>query len=657
MLVPLIDADGDPTAQTTPDTEISEDNAAATDAAEEVTATSGMDGMGLITFSGAETDCSTLAVNFKAASGPKATLATLYPRQLASIGTGTLSAGSAGGGTLGTLLAYDVTGCFVKTTGGTGGGGTGGANNQVRKIITYNTSTGAFTVEPNWETTPSTDTTYDVLLPEGVTLGMLRTLNPTTAGRTLTIESDGMAHADVKEWLGTAPLALSSQQVQAIVPNTQKVDVETIKTRAVSAAGAVVVGGFVGQDTAAIGVNASGHVSRVVLVDTATTLTNLPAITNNWLTAAGLATDAVEEIRNAITGGAYALSTDASGMMRIVDGTGTGEVNTSSGSVSVFDFTTAAKALLQTEAEDAIVAHRLDELLNADSDIDGAAPPTVGSVFHELMSKTAGSFTFDQTTDSLEALRDRGDAAWITATGFSTHSAADVWGVATRVLTAGTNIALAKGTGVTGFNDLSAADVRSALGLASANLDTQLDALPTANEVRNAVTGGAYALDTDANGRIRIVDGTGTGELDTLSGTVLLRSATQASIDAILVDTNELQTDWVNGGRLDLLIDAIKAKTDNLPASPAAVGSAMTLTSGERDSIASAHLDLAAGIETGVTVRQATRAVAAMLAGIIGGAGTGTEAFKGIGQASGGTTRVTVTVDSSGNRSAMSLNL
>jgi len=32
----------------------------------------------------------------------------------------------------------------------------------------------------------------------------------------------------------------------------------------------------------------------------------------------------------------------------------------------------------------------------------------------------------------------------------------------------------------------------------------------------------------------------------------------------ILADTNELQTDWKDGGRLDLLIDAIKAKTDNL---------------------------------------------------------------------------------------------
>lgn len=73
-------------------------------------------------------------------------------------------------------------------------------------------------------------------------------------------------------------------------------------------------------------------------------------------------------------------------------------------------------------------------------------------------------------------------------------------------------------------------------------------------------------------------------------------------IAAILADTNELQTDWANGGRLDLILDArasqasvdavddfvdtevaailaavdtevaaIKAKTDNLPAAPAAV--------------------------------------------------------------------------------------
>lgn len=101
--------------------------------------------------------------------------------------------------------------------------------------------------------------------------------------------------------------------------------------------------------------------------------------------------------------------------------------------------------------------------------------------------------TFNGTTDSLEAIRNRGDAAWITATGFSTHSAADVWSVATRTLTASTNFNDVSATDVwaaatrtltanTNLNDLDAAGVRSALGMASANLDTQIAALPTASE-------------------------------------------------------------------------------------------------------------------------------------------------------------------------------
>lgn len=56
----------------------------------------------------------------------------------------------------------------------------------------------------------------------------------------------------------------------------------------------------------------------------------------------------------------------------------------------------------------------------------------------ELRSSGSGSGTFDETTDSLEAIRDRGDAAWITVT---------------------------------------AAAIRSAVGLASANLDSQLTAI------------------------------------------------------------------------------------------------------------------------------------------------------------------------------------
>ena len=164
--------------------------------------------------------------------------------------------------------------------------------------------------------------------------------------------------------------------------------------------------------------------------------------------------------------------------------------DTGTDGVVVATHTTAAKAEIEAEVNDAIVSHRLDELLNADSDIDGAAPPTVGSVFHELMTKTAGSFTYDQTTDSVEAIRDRGDAAWTTATGFSTHTAADVWASATRTLTAATNITSTGGTTVPQTGDSFAR-----IGAAGAGL-TDLGGMSTTmkaqveSEVDDALGGG-----------------------------------------------------------------------------------------------------------------------------------------------------------------------
>ena len=79
------------------------------------------------------------------------------------------------------------------------------------------------------------------------------------------------------------------------------------------------------------------------------------------------------------------------------------------------------------------------------------------------------------------------DPAQYQATGFSTHNAADV-------LTA-----FGTGTTLTACATITAAAIRTALGLASANVDAQLT--------------------------------------------------------AIVGDTNELQTDWADGGRLDLILD------------------------------------------------------------------------------------------------------
>ncbi len=74
-----------------------------------------------------------------------------------------------------------------------------------------------------------------------------------------------------------------------------------------------------------------------------------------------------------------------------------------------------------------------------------------------------------------------------------------------------------------------AADVMTAAA-ASSDFGAELQAL---------ITGGAYALDTDANGRVRVVDGTDAGELDTDDGRVIVNSfstTARAAINAEMVD-------------------------------------------------------------------------------------------------------------------------
>jgi hypothetical protein len=79
---------------------------------------------------------------------------------------------------------------------------------------------------------------------------------------------------------------------------------------------------------------------------------------------------------------------------------------------------------------------------------------------------------------------------------------------------------------------------------------------------------------------------------------------------------------------------------------PATPGDAMTLQSGERDSVAAALLDLANTID-GKTVRQALRIIAAVLAGKVSGAGSGTETFRSLNDQ---IDRVVVAADAGGNR-------
>lgn len=163
---------------------------------------------------------------------------------------------------------------------------------------------------------------------------------------------------------------------------------------------------------------------------------------------------------------------------------------------------------------------------------------------------------------------------------------------------------------------------------------------------------------------------------DLIGASVALESG--GNIATILADTNELQTDWVNGGRLDLLIDAIKAKTDNLPSDPAdeslieaAITAAHATTNGKIDAvddfvdtevaaikavtdtlslttIADAILDEV--VEGTTTLRQAIRLVNSMMSAKSSGGGTATLVYRDIGDSK---DRITFTADADGNRTAV----
>ena len=79
--------------------------------------------------------------------------------------------------------------------------------------------------------------------------------------------------------------------------------------------------------------------------------------------------------------------------------------DTGTDGVVVNDFTTAAKALLQTEANDAIVANNLDHLMLSAVDTNFATTVHLNSVIGHL-ADAGTTATFDRTTDSLEAADD-----------------------------------------------------------------------------------------------------------------------------------------------------------------------------------------------------------------------------------------------------------
>jgi len=111
------------------------------------------------------------------------------------------------------------------------------------------------------------------------------------------------------------------------------------------------------------------------------------------------------------------------------------------------------------------------------------------------------------------------------------------------------------GGGGGGGGGLTAAETRAALGMASANLDTQLGSLATQVSVNDIPTNAELAT------------ALGTSDDATLAAIAALNNIStaqvNAEVDTALADVGLTTTrtavldDWLNGGRLDLLLDAI----------------------------------------------------------------------------------------------------
>jgi hypothetical protein len=87
------------------------------------------------------------------------------------------------------------------------------------------------------------------------------------------------------------------------------------------------------------------------------------------------------------------------------------------------------------------------------------------------------------------------------------------------------------------------------------------DAITAAKIANGAIDAATFAADVDAEILSYLVDDA------TRIDASALNTASGTTIPAIVADTNELQTDWANGGRLDLILDARSSQTsvDDLP--------------------------------------------------------------------------------------------
>ena len=228
---------------------------------------------------------------------------------------------------------------------------------------------------------------------------------------------------------------------------------------------------------------------------------------------------------------------------------------------------TISLANINTQVDTALSDIQLDHLLH----VADASTTTNNSIVAKMVSKsgTAAFSSFTNTTDSLEALRDNQSGATAAAIAdavldeaLSGHTTSGTLGKAVAdIETDATAILVDTGTTLDGKIDTIDSNVDAILVDTGTTLDGKIDTIDGIVDSILVDTG------TTLDAAIAVID----TNVDQIEAAVITNAAgadiaadiiaLKAETVLIVADTGELQTDWVNGGRLDLIVDAILVDT------------------------------------------------------------------------------------------------
>lgn len=517
---PILDADGDlVTGATGLDSEVSKDAGTFADCTNEATEIATSSGMYYLDLTSTEMNADTVALIIKtSSSGAKTTPIVLYPQEADDIRVNTTYVGGT------SQTARDI-GASVLLSTGTGTGQLDFTSGVVKSNVTQFGGTNATATggRPEVNTTHLAGTAYasadlsstmkaSVNTEADTALSDYGALKPTTAGRTLDVSTGGEAGID---WANVGSPTTSLALTGTTIATTQKVDVETIKTNPVVNAGTITF-----PTTATLASTTNITAGTITTTTTATNVTTVNGLAAGVITAASIAADAITDAKVAsdvtiasvtgavgsVTGAVGSVTGNVGGSVASVVGavgsvTGNvgGNVTGSVGSIATGGITTASFAAGAINA--AAIA---TDAIGSD-EISAAAVTKIQSGLSTLTQTqvTGGAYALNSASFAFNAAMDftttqkAATLARVTLVDTTTTNT-DMRGTNNAALAADlatANTALAKlddtvenNAGTYRFttaalvnapsgSGLDAAGVRDAVGLASANLDTQLGAI------------------------------------------------------------------------------------------------------------------------------------------------------------------------------------